>query len=65
MRLRPTPPQTFTVFSLLFIIMMVVVTDLTQSSFFRQAIINRESEIFHDIVSVLALKELSSSDLTH
>lgn len=64
MRLRLTPPQIFTVLSLIFVISMVVSTALTQSPFFRQAIINRESVVIRDLINALAIGQgLSSSDM--
>jgi signal transduction histidine kinase len=64
MRFKLTPPQTFTVLSLLFIVSMVVVTNLTQSPFFRQAIINREVKLIRDLANALAVGQgLSWSDM--
>jgi signal transduction histidine kinase len=63
-----TPPQVFAVISLLLIAGVMVATSLTQSSFFRQAIINREAILVRDVVSAVVFEELleqelSSSDL--
>lgn len=64
MRLRLTPPQTFTILSLIFVVSMVVATAFTQSPFFRQAIINREGEVIRDLVNAdFAEQELSGTDM--
>jgi signal transduction histidine kinase len=68
MRLNMTPPRVFAVSSLLLIAATAAVTSFTQSSFFRQAIIDREAMIVRDVVSAVVLEEqleqeLSSSDL--
>jgi len=65
MRLRLTPPQTFAVISLLVITAILVVTSLTQSTFFRRQIIDHESVIIRDMVDALAANELSSLDMEH
>lgn len=65
MRLRLTPPQTFAVISLLVIAAILVVTSLTQSTFFRRQIIDHESVIIRDMVEALAVNELSSLDMEH
>jgi signal transduction histidine kinase len=63
-----TPPRVFTVSSLLLIVATAVATSVTQSSFFRQAIIDRESIIVRDTVNAVVLEEameqrLAVSDL--
>jgi len=58
-----TPPQTFAALSLLFIGLIMVATGLTQSTFFRQAMIDREAAIIKDLVAAHAVSELSESDL--
>jgi hypothetical protein len=68
MRLRLTPPQTFTFVSLLLIVLMVLGIGFSQSSFYGQAIIDRESVIIRDMVNAIALeqeqeKQLNASDL--
>jgi signal transduction histidine kinase len=65
-RFKLTPPQTFTALSLLFIVSMVVVTDLTQSPFFRQAIVNREATLMSGLANALAIGQyLSWSDMNN
>ena len=56
-RLRLTPPQTFTTVSLLLIVLLVLGITFTQSSFYGQAIIDRESVIFRDMVNAIALQQ--------
>jgi signal transduction histidine kinase len=61
-----TPPRLFAIVSLLMIIMMVVVTGLTQALFFRQSIIDRESVIVSDMANALAHEHLiSASDMAN
>ncbi|MFA6313691.1 MAG: ATP-binding protein [Sterolibacterium sp.] len=56
-RLRMTPPRTFAVISLVLIIVMVVATTLTQTNFYRQAIIDRESVIIRDMVGAMVMEQ--------
>lgn len=49
-----TPPKIFAIVSLFMIILMVIVTGLTQALFFRQSIIDRESVIVSDMANALA-----------
>lgn len=68
--LRMTPPRTFAVISLVLIIVMVVSTTLTQTNFYRQAIIDRESAIIRDVVGAMVLVqqqagEFNSEDMEH
>ena len=65
---RMTPPRVFALSSLLLIMATAVATSLTQSSFFRQELINRELVIVRDAVAAVVREEtseqqLSSSDL--
>lgn len=62
MRLKFTPPQTFTIVSLLLIALIVVATSYTQSAFFRQSIINRQADTIHEVVVALS-NQLSVSDI--
>lgn len=55
-----TPPRIFAIVSLVMIIVMVVVTGLTQALFFRQSIIDRESVIVSDLADALATEHLIS-----
>ena len=70
LHLRASAPQVFSMVSLLLIAITVVATSLTQSSFFRGAIIERESSILRDTIDALVLQheregELSSAHLEH
>ncbi|MCX7175461.1 MAG: ATP-binding protein [Proteobacteria bacterium] len=49
-----TPPRLFAIVSLFMIVVMVIVTGLTQALFFRQSIIDRESVIVGDMANALA-----------
>ena len=67
-RFRLTPPQTFTLVSLLLTVLMVLGIGFSQSSFYGQAIIDRESVIIRDMVNAIALEQeqeqqLNASDL--
>ena len=53
LRFRMTPPQMFAGISLLLIAVVLVVSDVTQSTFFRQAIVQRESVIVRDMVRAI------------
>ncbi|TRZ90095.1 MAG: hypothetical protein D4R84_16760, partial [Rhodocyclaceae bacterium] len=52
-----TPPRTFVVISLALTILMVVSTTLTQTNFYRQAIIDRESVILRDVVGAMVQEQ--------
>jgi signal transduction histidine kinase len=63
-----TPPRVFVVSSLLLIAATAVAISVTQSTFYRQEIIDRESVIIRDIVNAIVVDdilkhELSLSDL--
>ena len=59
-----TPPRIFAIVSFIVIIVMVVVTGLTQALFFRQSIIDRESVIVSDLANALALEHsISASNM--
>lgn len=67
---RMTPPRAFAVISLVLIILTVVSTTLTQTNFYRQAIVERESVILRDVVGAMVqVREqdgtLTSGDLEH
>lgn len=62
--LRMTPPQIFSLVSLLIIALMVVATGLLQSAFYRQAIIDRESIIIGDVVSGIVHGHEKEGELT-
>jgi len=64
MRLRMTPPQMFAGISLLLIAVVLVVSNLTQSTFFRQAIVERESVIVRDVVKAIIHEEEGENELT-
>ena len=63
MRPRLSPLQLFAAVSLLLIVATLAVTSQTQARFFREAVIDREALIVRDMVSALALKELSAEDM--
>jgi signal transduction histidine kinase len=70
MRLRMTPPQMFAGISLLLIAVVLAVSDLTQSSYFRQGIIEREAAIIRDMVKAMVQEEeleeeLAPADMEH
>lgn len=65
MPIRLTPPQTFALISLFFIGLIMAATGLSQSAFFRQAMIDREAVIIQDLVGAHAASELSAADLAH
>ena len=54
---RMTPPRTFVVISLALTILMVISTTLTQTNFYRQAIIDRESVILRDVVGAMVQEQ--------
>ncbi|MDP2809231.1 MAG: HAMP domain-containing sensor histidine kinase [Rhodocyclaceae bacterium] len=62
-RLLATPPRTFATVSLVLIVATLLVTSLTQSRFFRDAVIVREAVIARDMVHALALRNLVISDM--
>lgn len=64
MQHRLTPPQTFTIVSLLLIVATVVLTSLSQWSYFRQEIINRESVILRNVVHAIVFEESMEHELT-
>jgi signal transduction histidine kinase len=59
-----TPPQTFAALSLVLIIAIVVATSVAQSTFYRHAIINRESSTMSDLVYAITLQQESEGNLT-
>lgn len=56
-RLRLTPPGIFASVSLLLIVLIVLGITFTQSSFYGQAIIDREAVIIRDMVDALVLEQ--------
>jgi signal transduction histidine kinase len=69
-RLQLSPPAIFATVSLVLITATVVATSITQSSFFRQAIVDRMSVVLHDTVRASLLEQedegqLQWSDLDH
>src|SRR3972149_8087303 len=64
MLLRMTPPQRVAGISLLLIAAVSVVSGLTQSTFFRQAIVERESVIVRDVVKAIIQEEEREDELT-
>lgn len=64
LRLRMTPPQMFAGISLLLIAVVLAVSDVTQSTFFRQAIVKRESVIVRDMVKAIIHDEDLDNEIT-
>lgn len=64
LRIRMTPPQMFAAISLLLIVVVLVVSDITQSTFFRQAIVKRESIIVRDIVKAIIHEQELDNEIT-
>jgi len=60
--LNSSPLRTFTVMSLVLITLMVLGTGFVLSSFFRQAILDREALIIRDFVQAIASQEHVSED---
>ena len=61
-----TPPRAFAMISLLIILVMLIATGITQTLFFRQTIIERESVIVRDMVNALAIEHfVSAADMVH
>ena len=56
------PLKVFKAVSLALIVVMVMATGYTQSSFFEDALIRREAVIVRDMVTALAQKELEAAD---
>ena len=63
LRFSTTPPQTFVALSLVLIIAIVVATSVAQSTFYRRAIIDRESRIVSDMVHAFTLEQESEGNL--
>jgi len=61
---RLTPPQIFTIVSLFLILLLVLGISYSQSSFYGQAIIDRESFVIRDMVKVLILDQMVEQQLT-
>lgn len=55
-------PRFFTALSLVLVALMVAITGLVQSSFFRQAIIDREGKVISDFAHALASREITWKD---
>ena len=66
MKLLPrTPPAIFAFVSLLLIVLTALATGQVQSSFFRDAVIQREAVIVRDLATAIAARDLSAEDLDH
>lgn len=63
--LRGSPPRVFALVSLLLVLATVIATSLTQSAFFRRAVIEREAVIIRDTAQAFAQQEIVWSDLEH
>ncbi|GEM_PF-1082473 len=59
---KSTPPRTFTLVSLVLIVVMVAATGYTQSRFFEDELIQHESVIVREMVLFLAREELRAED---
>lgn len=62
--IRMTPPRVFAISSLLLIAATAVAISVTQSSFYREEIIDRESVIIRDIVKAIVLDDMSKRELS-
>lgn len=58
-----TPPAVFALVSLLLIVLTAVATGQVQSSFFSDAVIQREAVIVRDLATAIAAHELRAEDL--
>ncbi|MBI5898573.1 MAG: HAMP domain-containing histidine kinase [Rhodocyclales bacterium] len=66
MILRPfAPPATFAAASLVLIALTAIATGYVQSSFFRDAVIQREAVIVRDLATAIAARDLRATDLDH
>lgn len=61
---RMTPPRVFAISSLLLIAATAVAISVTQSSFYRQEIMDRESVIIRDIVKAIVVDDMSKRELS-
>jgi len=69
-RLRMAPPTLFAVISFALIAVTAILSSFTQLTFFRQAIIDRESMVISDMVTAIvreqhADRQLSATDMGH
>src|SRR6202162_5711656 len=64
MHILLTPPQTFTITSLLLVAVMVVATSVTQFSFYRNEIMQRESAVIYDLVNALVFEQAQEGMLS-
>ena len=60
-----TPPNIFAFASLLLIVLTALATGHVQSSFFREAVIQREAVIVRDLATAIAARDLRAEDLDH
>ena len=59
-----SPPRLFATISLLMIVVMLAATGFTQTTFFRQTIIDREATVISDMANALVMEHgVSASDL--
>lgn len=58
-----TPPAIFAFVSLLLIVLTALATGYVQSSFFREAVIQREAVIVRDLATAIAARDLRAEDL--
>jgi signal transduction histidine kinase len=64
MHISLTPPQKFTITSLLLVAVMVVATSVTQFSFYRNEIMQRESAVIYDLVNALVFEQAQEGMLS-
>lgn len=62
-RLLSSPLHVFSALSLVLVLAMVIAVSSSQSRFFKDAVIQREAVIMHDMVTALVRKGLSGEDL--
>jgi hypothetical protein len=64
MHISLTPPQKFTITSLLLVALMVIATSVTQFSFYRNEIMQRESAVIHDLVNAIVFEQAQEGMLS-
>ena len=66
MKWLPSNPRgVFAAVSLVLIVIMIIAVGWGQAVFFRNAVIEREAVIMHDMVTALANEYLVDEDMTH
>ncbi len=64
MHISLTPPQKFTITSLLLVAVMVVATSVTQFIFYRNEIMQRESAVIYDLVNAIVSEQAQEGMLS-